>query len=394
MNILVAFGTRPEAIKLFPVIHALKQEPAFDVTVCVTAQHRDLLDQVLSIARVTPDVDLNIMRPNQSLPEITSRILQGIDQVLADVGPDRVIVQGDTTTAMAAALSSYYRKIPVDHVEAGLRSGDIYSPWPEEVNRKVVGSIASLHFAPTQRAADALMRENITQERVVVTGNTVIDALLETRSRIVDFADERRFVDSHLAGRDNRRIILVTAHRRENFDGGMQRIANALQMLAERGDTLILFPVHPNPNVMQPMRELLGSHPHIRLLPPLDYVPFVYLLSRCHFVLTDSGGVQEEAPALGKPVLVMRDTTERPEGVDAGTALLVGTDPGRIFREASRLLDDEQHYRLMSRAHNPFGDGHASHRIVAALAREAGVSLPEHAGHADIFPVGAVHNVG
>jgi len=390
MNILVVFGTRPEAIKLFPVIHALKREPAFDVTVCVTAQHRDLLDQVLSIARVEPDVDLDIMRPNQNLPEVTSRILQGIDRVLADVAPDRVMVQGDTTTAMAAALSAYYRKIPVDHVEAGLRSGDVYSPWPEEVNRKFVGSIASLHFAPTPRAAEALARENVARERVLVTGNTVIDALLEIKGRLGDFSKERQFVDAHLTGSDGRKIVLVTAHRRENFDGGMQRIAAALLKLAEREDTLFVFPVHPNPNVMQPMRQTLGAHPRIRLLPPLDYVPFVYLLSRCHFVLTDSGGVQEEAPALGKPVLVMRNTTERPEGVDAGTALLVGTDSERILRESVRLLDDEQHYRRMSRAHNPFGDGQASRRIVAALAREAGIPLvrmrkPAHPKAADIF---------
>jgi UDP-N-acetylglucosamine 2-epimerase (non-hydrolysing) len=371
MNILVAFGTRPEAIKLFPVIHELQQDVDFDVTVCVTAQHREMLDQVLKIANIEPDVDLDIMRPNQTLPEITARILSSFDETLERFSPDRVIVQGDTTTAMAAALCAYYRKIPVDHVEAGLRSGDIYSPFPEEVNRKMVGSIASLHFAPTVRAAEALIRENVPTERVFITGNTVIDALLETKERIADFSDVRKMIDSHLPDRgENRNIVLVTAHRRENFDGGIQEIAAAILKLAEREDTLLVFPVHPNPNVIGPIRTLLGDHPRVRLLPPLEYLPFVYLLSRCHFVLTDSGGVQEEAPALGKPVLVMRNTTERPEGIDAGTALLVGTDSGRIVREAERLLNDRHHYGKMSRAHNPFGDGKASRRIVDVLAQE------------------------
>lgn len=372
MNILVAFGTRPEAIKLFPVIHALRRDSGFKVTVCVTAQHRQMLDQVLEIADIEPDVDLDIMRPNQTLPEMTSRILQGFDEVLGKVMPDRVMVQGDTTTAMAAALSSFYRKIPVDHIEAGLRSGDIYSPWPEEVNRKVVGSIASLHFAPTVRAAEALLKENVPRERIFITGNTVIDALLDTQKRIDEFSDIRDALDSQLPDHeDNRHIVLVTAHRRENFDGGMNRIAAALLKIVEREDVLAVFPVHPNPNVLGPMRAKLGDHPRIRLLPPQEYVPFVHLLSRCHLVLTDSGGVQEEAPALGKPVLVMRNTTERPEGVEAGTALLVGTDPHLIAREALRLLTDRQHYLRMSRAHNPFGDGQASQRIIDILTKEA-----------------------
>jgi UDP-N-acetylglucosamine 2-epimerase (non-hydrolysing) len=372
MNILVAFGTRPEAIKLFPVIHELRQDRDFEVTVCVTAQHREMLDQVLGVAGIRPDVDLDIMRPNQTLPQITSRILSSFDEVLAKYAPDRVIVQGDTTTAMAAALSSYYRKIPVDHVEAGLRSGNIYSPFPEEVNRKMVGSIASLHFAPTARAAEALIRENVPVDRVFVTGNTVIDALLETKIRISEFSDLRKKIDAQLPRPgDNRKVILVTAHRRENFDGGIQEIAAAILKLAERDDTLVVFPVHPNPNVSGPMRTLLGNHPNIRLLPPLEYVPFVHLLSRCHFVMTDSGGVQEEAPALGKPVLVMRNTTERPEGIDAGTALLVGASSERIFGEAVRLLEDRRHYQQMSRAHNPFGDGKASRRIVDVIAQES-----------------------
>lgn len=385
MNILVAFGTRPEAIKLFPVIHELQQDADFDVRVCVTAQHREMLDQVLKIANIEPDVDLDIMRPNQTLPEITARILSSFDETLERFSPDRVIVQGDTTTAMATALCAYYRKIPVDHVEAGLRSGDIYSPFPEEVNRKMVGSIASLHFAPTVRAAEALIRENVPSERVFITGNTVIDALLETKERIADFSDVRQMIDSHLPDKgENRNIVLVTAHRRENFDGGIQEIAAAILKLAEREDTLVVFPVHPNPNVIGPIRALLGDHPRIRLLPPLEYLPFVYLLSRCHFVLTDSGGVQEEAPALGKPVLVMRNTTERPEGIDAGTALLVGTDSERIFREAERLLNDRRHYGRMSRAHNPFGDGKASRRIVDVLAQEG--DLKPSNGTAEFLP--------
>jgi UDP-N-acetylglucosamine 2-epimerase (non-hydrolysing) len=268
-------------------------------------------------------------------------------------------------------------------VEAGLRSGDIYAPWPEEVNRKVVGSLAALHFAPTVRAAEALIRENVPREKIFVTGNTVIDALLDIKSRIGSFADVRRFIDEQLPEHnDNRRIILVTAHRRENFDGGMERIATAIRRLADRGDTLIAFPVHPNPNVRGPMESLLGEHPHIRLLQPLDYLPFVYLLSRCHLVLTDSGGVQEEAPALGKPVLVMRTMTERPEGIEAGTALLVGTDTDRIVSEANRLLDDRLHYERMSRAHNPFGDGQASRRILDVLAREANLPTTPEALHA------------
>jgi UDP-N-acetylglucosamine 2-epimerase (non-hydrolysing) len=373
MNVLVAFGTRPEAIKLFPVILALRGRPEFNVTVCSTAQHREMLDQVLRIANIEPDVDLDIMRPNQTLPEMTGRILSGFDKVLEDTAPDRVMVQGDTTTAMVATLSSYYRKIPVDHVEAGLRSGDIYSPWPEEVNRKIVSAIASLHFAPTSAAADALRRESVPNDRIFITGNTVIDALLKTRGRMDDVTTDGRLAEKGLPRLDDsRRIVLVTAHRRENFDGGMERIASALLKIAEREDVLIVFPVHPNPNVLEPMRARLGDHPRIRLLPPQDYVPFVYLLSRCHFVLTDSGGVQEEAPALGKPVIVMRDTTERPEGLAAGTALLVGTDPQRIAEEGLRLMTDQRHYQRMSRAHNPFGDGRASQRIINVLADTAG----------------------
>lgn len=372
MKILVVFGTRPEAIKLFPVIYALRTDPLFDVRICATAQHRQMLDQVLDIAGLTADYDLDLMRPNQSLTDVTARIIGGVGGVIDDFQPDRVMVQGDTTTAMAGAMSAFYRRIPVDHVEAGLRSGDIYSPWPEELNRKVVGSIASLHFAPTRRAADALLRENLPRNRIFVTGNTVIDALLDIKQRTEAMPHLHDEIDAPLreAG-DHRRLILVTSHRRENFDGGIQRILTAVKQLAQREDCFILFPVHPNPNVQEPVRAALGQHPRIRLLPPLDYVPFVRALSRCHLVLTDSGGVQEEAPALGKPVLVMRDTTERPEGIEAGTAILVGTDPHKIVREATRLLENRAHYDRMSRAHNPFGDGKAALRIRDILKAEA-----------------------
>lgn len=385
MKVLVVFGTRPEAIKLFPVIHALRADPHFDVKVCVTAQHREMLDQVMEVAGIRPDYDLDLMRPNQSLTDITARIISGVGGVIDRSQPDRVMVQGDTTTAMAAALSAFYRKLPVDHVEAGLRSGDIYSPWPEELNRKVVGSIASLHFAPTQRAADALLREGLAADRIFVTGNTVIDALLDMKSRTEKFAWVHKAVPFVPEADGSRRIILVTSHRRENFDGGIQRIVTALQQLAQRPDCFILFPVHPNPNVAAPVRAALGGRPNIRLMAPLDYLPFIRALSLCHLVLTDSGGIQEEAPALGKPVLVMRDTTERPEGVEAGTAILVGTDPDRIVTEAGRLLADTSHYDTMSRAHNPFGDGRAALRIRDILKTEAKTktnALPETLRHA------------
>jgi UDP-N-acetylglucosamine 2-epimerase (non-hydrolysing) len=372
MKVLVVFGTRPEAIKLFPVIYALREDKLFDVKICVTAQHRQMLDQVLEIADLRPDYDLDLMKPNQTLPELTARILHGMDDIIARCRPTRVMVQGDTTTAMTTALAAFYRKVPVDHVEAGLRSGNVYSPWPEELNRKVISSLASLHFAPTARSHDSLIKENLPRDRVHITGNTVIDALLDIQRRIEKVAWVRNAIDgSMLEGAGNRKIVLVTSHRRENFDGGIERIASAIKQIVARDDTYVVFPVHPNPNVQEPVRAALGSHPRIKLLPPLEYVPFVHVLSQCHMVLTDSGGIQEEAPALGKPVLVMRENTERPEGVEAGTALLVGTEPQRIVRETFRLLDDAAHYTRMSRAHNPFGDGKASHRIRDILRAES-----------------------
>jgi UDP-N-acetylglucosamine 2-epimerase (non-hydrolysing) len=369
IKVLTVFGTRPEAIKLFPLVHALSSDPRFTGRVCVSGQHRGMLDQVLEIAGVVPDHDLDLMRPDQSLDALTASLLTGIGTVLDAEQPDWVVVQGDTATAMAGALAAYYRKIPVAHVEAGLRSGDIHHPWPEEVNRRIVGSFAALHLAPTETAAAALLRENIDPSTVHVTGNTVIDALHWVTDRIAGepalaagLADlERRF--------SGKRIIGVTSHRRENFGGGMESIADAIIRLAARPDVAVIFPVHLNPNVRRVMNDRLAGLANVALIEPLDYPHFARLLDISTLMLSDSGGVQEEAPALGKPVLVMRETTERPEGVEAGTARLVGTDADRIVAEAERLLDDRQAYEEMARAHNPFGDGKATGRIVELLAR-------------------------
>jgi UDP-N-acetylglucosamine 2-epimerase (non-hydrolysing) len=366
-KLFVVFGTRPEAIKLFPVIRALQASPEFEVVTCVTAQHRGLLDQVLAIAEITPDIDLDLMTPGQSLDALTVRLLTGIGDALDSVRPDRVIVQGDTATAMVGALAAYYRKIPVAHVEAGLRSGDIYQPWPEEVNRRIVAPIADQHFAPTETAANALRDENVPATTIHVTGNTVIDALLATQARIAAEPGLAAGLDS-IAGRfADKRIVLVTTHRRENFGDGMAAIADALRRIAARADVAILFPVHPNPNVVAVMDAALGDQSNIARIDPLDYPHFIRALGMADLVLSDSGGVQEEAPALGKPVLVMRETTERPEGVTAGTARLVGTDAGRIVEEVGRLLDNRQAHAAMARAHNPFGDGHAAARIAAII---------------------------
>lgn len=366
-KLFVVFGTRPEAIKLFPVIGALQAMPDLAVVTCVTAQHRGLLDQVLAIAGIAPDIDLDLMTPGQSLDALTVRLLTGIGGALDSVRPDRVIVQGDTATAMVGALAAYYRKIPVSHVEAGLRSGDIYQPWPEEVNRRIVAPIADQHFAPTETAANALRDENIPGATIHVTGNTVIDALLATRARIAAEPSLAAGLDPIAARFAGKRIILVTTHRRENFGGGMAAIAEALRRIAARPDVAILFPVHPNPNVVAVMDAALGDQPNIARIDPLDYPHFIRALGMADLVLSDSGGVQEEAPALGKPVLVMRETTERPEGVTAGTARLVGTDADRIVEEVARLLDDPQAHATMARAHNPFGDGHAAARIAAIV---------------------------
>ncbi len=369
-TILVIFGTRPEAIKLFPVVAALKADPRFRVRVCVSAQHREMLDRVLEIAGIVPDHDLDLMRPDQTLDGLTAALLTGLGQVMDAEQPARVIVQGDTATAMCGSLAAYYRKIPVDHVEAGLRSGNIYHPWPEEVNRKVIGTIASLHFAPTEVSAAALRAENVDPARIFVTGNTVIDALHWVTARIAaepGLASGLADLEARFAGK---RIIGVTSHRRENFGGGLEAIAEALRRIAARDDVALIFPVHPNPNVRRVMDGALAGLPNVAMIEPLDYPHFARLISIAEIMLTDSGGVQEEAPALGKPVLVMRETTERPEGVSAGTARLVGTDADTIVTEIFTLLDDKAAYEAMARAHNPFGDGHAARRIVELLGNE------------------------
>ncbi len=367
-RILVTFGTRPEAIKMFPVVAALRETGRFDVTVVVTAQHRELLDSVLALASLRPDLDLDLMLPDQSLDGLASRILTRFGEALDAVQPDRVLVHGDTLTTMMASLACYFRRIPVGHVEAGLRSGDIYSPWPEEVNRKVTGVIADLHFAPTETAAAALRTENVNETAIHVTGNTVIDALLYAQGKIAAnpaLAPAIAPLQERFAGK---RIIAVTAHRRENFGAGMAGIAKALQGLAARDDVAIIYPLHPNPNVAQVMRPALAGFDNIALINPLDYLDFVAMMAASDIVLTDSGGIQEEAPSLGKPVLVMRDTTERPEGVAAGTAKLVGADAAVILAETTRLLDNRGAYDAMARAHNPYGDGTASRQIAAILS--------------------------
>ena len=368
-KILVVFGTRPEAIKLFPLVGALKADPRFVPVVCVSAQHRQMLDQVLEIAGIVPDHDLDLMKPDQTLDGLTAALLTGLGRVMDLEQPDRVIVQGDTATAMAGALAAYYRKIPVGHVEAGLRSGNIYHPWPEEVNRKIIGTIADLHFAPTGVSAAALTAEQVDPARVHVTGNTVIDALHWVTERITaepSLANGLAELEARFAGK---RIIGVTTHRRENFGGGMEAIAEAIRQIAARPDVAVIFPVHLNPNVRNVMTGALGGLDNVAMIEPLDYPHFARLLGLAEIMLTDSGGVQEEAPALGKPVLVMRETTERPEGVTAGTARLVGPDTEKIIANATRLLDDPAAYRGMAETHNPYGDGRASVRIVEELLR-------------------------
>lgn len=368
-KILVIFGTRPEAIKLFPVIRALAGTPGLVVRTCVTAQHRGLLDQVLAIADLTPDIDLDLMEPGQTLDRLTARLLVGLGEVMDAEKPDLVMVQGDTATAMTGALAAYYRKVPVAHVEAGLRSGDIYHPWPEEVNRRIVAPIATLHFAPTETAAKALRRETIAADTIHVTGNTVIDALHWTADRVTADPSLAAGLDEIVTRFADKRIVLVTTHRRENFGDGMAAIARAIGRIAERDDVAVLFPVHPNPNVVSVMDDILGDRANVARIEPLDYPHFVRALGMAEIVLTDSGGVQEEAPALGKPVLVMRETTERPEGIAAGTAKLIGTDEDRIVSEIFMLLDDRTAYAAMARAHNPFGDGHAAAKIAQIIAK-------------------------
>jgi UDP-N-acetylglucosamine 2-epimerase (non-hydrolysing) len=368
-SILLVFGTRPEAIKCFPVVNALRRRPdEFSVKVCVTGQHRQLLDQVLALSDITPDADLDLMIPDQTLAQLSSRAVDKLDAVLSAERPDWLFVQGDTSTAMCAGLAAYYNKVAVGHIEAGLRSGNIYSPWPEEVNRKVISNIAALNFAPTAAARDNLLAENVAPGSIRITGNTVIDALqfardaLETRRDLAQYLGELPSLDP------DKKTILVTTHRRESFGAGLQGICGAIAQLADRPDVEVVLPVHPNPNVREVVYRRLGEKPNVHLTGPLDYLPFVWLMNRAHLALTDSGGVQEEAPSLGTPVLVLRDTTERPEGIAAGNAKLVGTDEARIFSEATRLLDNADLRRTMQIAANPYGDGKAAERIVEAIA--------------------------
>jgi UDP-N-acetylglucosamine 2-epimerase (non-hydrolysing) len=367
MKILFVFGTRPEAIKLAPVVREFTARPDFDCKICVTGQHGEMLAQVLELFELTPDWNLELMRPDQDLAYITGAALSGVSDVLAGFRPDRVIVQGDTTTTFAGALAAFYHRIPVAHIEAGLRTENIYSPWPEEVNRRLVSRIADLHFAPTARARDNLLREGVGCNRILVTGNTGIDALLWVSTLVDDRPELRsRFeavLPTQFAGK---RLILMTGHRRESFDGGLARISRAMARIALRPDVAVVFPVHPNPNVRRAIAPLHGQD-NILLVEPVDYPELVFLLKRCHFVVTDSGGIQEEAPSFGKPVLVTRDTTERPEAMEFGLAKLVATDEHRLFREMSALLDDPAAYLRMSRTANPYGDGHASNRIAERL---------------------------
>ncbi|MEI7356781.1 UDP-N-acetylglucosamine 2-epimerase (non-hydrolyzing) [Pectobacterium versatile] len=369
MKVLTVFGTRPEAIKMAPLVHALAQDGAFESRICVTAQHREMLDQVLRLFDITPDYDLDIMRPGQGLSEISCRILSGLEPVMAEFKPDLVLVHGDTTTTFATSLAAFYQRIPVGHVEAGLRTGNLYSPWPEEANRKLTGHLAMYHFAPTENSRQNLLREHLSDRHIFVTGNTVIDALFWVRDRILGDAALRRSLDEKYAFLDdNKKLILVTGHRRESFGGGFERICSALADIARRHpEVQIVYPVHLNPNVSEPVNRILSGIDNVMLIAPQDYLPFVYLMNRSYMILTDSGGIQEEAPSLGKPVLVMRDTTERPEAVEAGTVKLVGTEVTSIVDAVSMLLTDEEAYQAMSRAHNPYGDGQACQRIVDAL---------------------------
>jgi UDP-N-acetylglucosamine 2-epimerase (non-hydrolysing) len=383
MKVLSVIGTRPEAVKMAPVIRALAQQPGLESRVCVTAQHRQMLDQVLDLFQIRPDYDLDLMREDQSLPELSASIFRGLDPVLQAYGPDWVLVQGDTTTVAITALLAYYRRVRLGHVEAGLRTHDKWRPFPEELNRRFASVAADLHFAPTDQARRNLLREGIDPRLIVVTGNPVIDALQYVAAQPAPDSIRQLLEKIHVAAVPNRaerdsgadrsgspyrELILVTAHRRESFGAPLESICGALKDLAQGGDVEIVYPVHLNPNVQNTAQRLLGNVPHITLLPPLDYLPLVHLMKHARLILTDSGGIQEEAPAFGIPVLVLRDVTERPEGVEAGTLMLVGTDRRRIVEQATLLLSDESAYAKMAKAANPFGDGHAAEKIVSALS--------------------------
>lgn len=369
IKVLSIFGTRPEAIKMAPLVKALNEAEGIDAKVCVTAQHREMLDQVLDLFEIVPEYDLNIMKPGQSLYDVTTNILLGLKPILEEFKPDLVLVHGDTSTTLSASLAAFYQQIPVGHVEAGLRTGNLSSPWPEEGNRKLTGAITKLHFAPTQTSQQNLLNEAVSADDIVITGNTVIDALLQ----VVDKVKTDSALISTLKAKfpeldETKKLILVTGHRRESFGGGFERICEALVEIATaHPDTQILYPMHLNPNVREPVNRILKNVDNVHLIEPQDYLPFVYLMNQAHIIVTDSGGVQEEAPSLGKPVLVMRDTTERPEAVEAGTVKLVGTDKACIVNEVNNLLTNAEEYQSMSRAHNPYGDGKACERIVAKI---------------------------
>lgn len=368
-KVLLVFGTRPEAIKMAPLVKAFEKESSLESKVCVTAQHREMLDQVLEMFDIKPEYDLNIMKPGQDLFDVTSNVLLGLKDVLSDFKPDVVLVHGDTTTTSSASLAAFYNKIKVGHVEAGLRTGDIYSPWPEEANRQITGVLANYHFAPTTTSQNNLLKENKNPKDIIVTGNTVIDALFLALDKIENNQELKakivESINSQYKLKNDKKIILVTGHRRENFGDGFINICEALKTLANNNlDIDIVYPVHLNPNVQKPVKEILSNTSNVYLINPLQYEQFIYMMNKSYFIITDSGGVQEEAPSLGKPVLVMRDTTERPEALEAGTVKLVGTNPQIIIKEAQKLLDDENEYEKMSKAHNPYGDGKACDRIV------------------------------
>jgi UDP-N-acetylglucosamine 2-epimerase (non-hydrolysing) len=377
MKILTVFGTRPEAIKMAPLVHKLAEDDRFEAKVCVTAQHREMLDQVLELFEIQPDYDLNLMKPGQDLTDITCGILQGLKPILSEFKPEYVLVHGDTATTFSATLAAYYQQIKVGHVEAGLRTGNLYSPWPEEGNRKLTGSLADLHFVPTTNSEQNLLQENTDSSKIEVTGNTVIDALLEVKTKL----DNNESLNSQLSYKFNfldesKKMVLITGHRRESFGGGFERICQAISTLAnDFKDVQFVYPMHLNPNVREPVNRFLADKGNVYLIEPADYLPFVYLMDKASIILTDSGGVQEEAPSLGKPVLVMRDTTERPEAVDAGTVKLVGTNVGSIISNVSELLTNESVYKEMSFAHNPYGDGKACQRIVDALFKRKNITL-------------------
>ncbi|WP_440875556.1 non-hydrolyzing UDP-N-acetylglucosamine 2-epimerase [Thalassotalea sp. PLHSN55] len=369
-KILTVFGTRPEAIKMAPLVHSLAADERFEAKVCVTAQHREMLDQVLELFEITPDFDLDLMKEGQTLNEVTARILITLKPILQEFKPDVVLVHGDTATTFAASLAAYYEQVAVGHIEAGLRTGNIYSPWPEEGNRKLTGALTKYHFAPTENSKENLLLENYPSENIHVTGNTVIDALLMVNNKIENDANLNKTLAKNFPMLDeSKKLILVTGHRRESFGGGFERICEALAITAKRyPDAQILYPMHLNPNVREPVNRILKNIRNIYLIEPQQYLPFIYLMSRSYIILTDSGGIQEEAPSLGKPVLVMRDTTERPEAIEAGTVKLVGTNVDVMTQAINELMDDENAYQAMSFSHNPYGDGKACNKILDVLS--------------------------